>query len=70
MQSSVLSAVVSEFGKMACDTRVSEKCSVICAEIVAIGFHARNTLSSANSPFFVFGGKSMRFWGLGCEASS
>jgi hypothetical protein len=53
-QSSVLNVVVNECGKAAFDIRVWEMCNGICAETVAIGFHARNTLPSANSPFFLF----------------
>jgi len=56
VQSSVLNVVFSEFGKMASDIRPWEKFSVMYAEIVAIGFHARSTLAYRKLPFFCFGG--------------
>ena len=48
-----LNVVVSEFGKMASDIRVSEKCSDIYVESVRIGFHAKCTLHPANPLFFL-----------------
>jgi hypothetical protein len=38
---------------MESDTRVSEKCSDICAETAVIGFHSSNTLRPQNPFFFV-----------------
>lgn len=53
-KSSVLNVVVSEFGKMACDILLWERCSGMFAETVPIGFPARNSLRLAIFPLFLF----------------